>query len=111
MLRYGSVAVALVQRQVMVVQAAHTYDHGDGFLEVYTFAPFHDRVFTATAAPCARIAPGDLLTIFPDTDVFSMPARDILELPPQAFGEYHELRTRYVKRSEKLWAACKAKLR
>ncbi|THH15618.1 hypothetical protein EW146_g4886 [Bondarzewia mesenterica] len=111
MLSYGSVAVALVQRQVMVVQAIHPHDHRDRFLDVYCFTPFNERVFTTSAVPCARIASADLLTIFPSTDVFNMPAQDILELPPQAYGEFNELCARNAKKCESLWAACKAKLR
>ncbi|TFY76501.1 hypothetical protein EWM64_g7509, partial [Hericium alpestre] len=91
MLNYGSVAVALVQRQVMVVQAVRPHDQGDRYLDVYTFTPFGERVFLASNAPCARIASHDLLTIFPDADIFSMPAHDVLELPPKAFGEFNEL--------------------
>ncbi|KAA1468800.1 hypothetical protein DENSPDRAFT_834236 [Dentipellis sp. KUC8613] len=109
MLSYGSVAVALVHRQVMVVQAARPHDHRDRFLDVYTFAPFGERVFLASDAPCARIAARDVLTIFPDTDIFSMPAHDVLELPPKAFGEFSELTARNQRRYESLWAACKAK--
>ncbi|KAI0060990.1 hypothetical protein BV25DRAFT_821065 [Artomyces pyxidatus] len=111
MLSYGSVAVALVQRQVMVVQATRPHDHRDRYLDVYTFTPFGDRTFLASSAPCARIASNDLLTIFPDTDIFTMPARDVLELPPKAFGEFSELSQRNSKRHDSMWAAWKGKFR
>ena len=130
MLNYGSVAVAMVHSQVMVVQgilstsaccltrfadqsidrpAARPHDLRDRYLDVYTFAPFNDRVFLASSAPCARIASHDLLTIFPVSDVFRMPAQDILELPEKAFVEFTELSSRNQKRYESLWTAMKAK--
>jgi len=111
MLNYGSVAVALVHRQVMVVQAARPHDQRDNYLDVYTFTPFGERVFLAADAPCARIASNDLLTIFPSNDIFLMPARDILELPPKAFGEFSELCARNQKRFESIWTVWKAKMR
>ncbi|KAI0044767.1 hypothetical protein FA95DRAFT_1522488 [Auriscalpium vulgare] len=111
MLSYGSVAVALVQRQVMVVQASRPHDSRDRYLDVYTYSPFGDSVFLAADAPCARIASHDLLTIFPDTDVFEMPARDTLELPPKALAEFRELAARNQKRYETLWSAWKGKFR
>ncbi|KAF8269831.1 hypothetical protein EI94DRAFT_1798823 [Lactarius quietus] len=67
MLSYGSVAVALVQRQVMVVQASRPHDECERYLDVYTFTPSSERMFLVSDAPCARIDSNDLLTVFDTT--------------------------------------------
>ncbi|VDB88663.1 unnamed protein product [Peniophora sp. CBMAI 1063] len=115
MLSYGSVAVAIVNRQVVLVTAAHPHDQRDRYLDVYTYTSAGRGVFLATQAPCARIAAKDLLVVFPDEDAYFMPARDVLELPMQAYHEYVYLRERLVAQAQrkwherKLWAAWKGK--
>ncbi|KAH9004702.1 hypothetical protein EDB86DRAFT_3099228 [Lactarius hatsudake] len=80
MLSYGSVAVALVQRRVMVVQASRPHDECERYLDVYTFTPSSERTFLVSDAPCARIDSNDLLAVFDDDDALAIP-HDILELP------------------------------
>ncbi|KAG5650839.1 hypothetical protein H0H81_010869 [Sphagnurus paluster] len=103
MLQTGSIAVAVVQRQVMVVQATRTHARRDRFLDVHTYSPFGDCVFLASPIPNARIAPTDILTIFPTSDVTRVPEPGMLELPHQAFCEFKELSSRHQKRCESLW--------
>ncbi|KAI0272464.1 hypothetical protein BC834DRAFT_817125 [Gloeopeniophorella convolvens] len=111
MLSYGSVAVALVQRRVTVVQASRPHDQSERYLDVYTFTPSGERTFLASDAPCARIDSNDLLAVFPDDDVCTIP-HDILELPPKAYDEFSELSSRRGgKRFDATWAAWKAKFR
>ncbi|KAI0313532.1 hypothetical protein OF83DRAFT_1065353 [Amylostereum chailletii] len=109
MLKYGSVAVAIVNRQVVVVQAVRPHDHKDRYVDVYTFAPLSRGVFLAAAAPCARIPSKDILTIFPSADIFLMPARDVLELPASAYEEFRDLSARMKRRPDNLWMAWKSK--
>ncbi len=136
MLSYGSIAVARVQRRVMVVQGTHAHklfcscrsrelihrlssltasrphDMSDRFLDVYTFMPssHSGRTFAVSDVPCARINSGDLLTIFDDDDVLTIP-RDTLELPQKAYDEFSELSSRKGKRFDAVWAAWKGKFR
>jgi len=112
MLSYGSIAVALVQRRVMVVQATRPHDKCERYLDVYTFTPTSDsgRTFLVSDAPCARINSGDLLTVFDDDDAMTIP-RDTLELPQKAYDEFSELSSRRGKRFDAVWSAWKGKFR
>ncbi|KAH0582944.1 hypothetical protein J132_04584 [Termitomyces sp. J132] len=105
MLGNGNVAVAIVQRQVMVVQATRSHKRRDKYLDVHTYAPFGDRVFLSSPVPNARIVPSDILTIFPSTDQVYVPEEGMLELPQQAFSEFMELNSRHQKRCESMWSA------
>ena len=121
MLSYGSIAVALVQRRVMVVQgqlpppsiqsfshfffffaATRPHDECERYLDVYTFTPSsssetggHDghgsRTFCVSDAPCARIDSNDLLAIFDDDEDAMTIPQDVLELPQKAYDEFSEL--------------------
>ncbi|KAF9462941.1 hypothetical protein BDZ94DRAFT_1322238 [Collybia nuda] len=104
MLKNGSLAVAVVKRQVMVVQATRSHTNRDKYLDVHTYSPFGERVFLATDVPKARIARTDILTIFPSTDITRELAQGILELPQQAFFEFTELSFRHQQRCESLWS-------
>ncbi|KAI0629176.1 hypothetical protein C8Q77DRAFT_1220373 [Trametes polyzona] len=104
MLKHGSLAVAVVQRQVMVVQAARTHSQRERWVDVYTYTPFGERVFLASDVPQARIAARDILTIFPEDEGARAPTPGMLELPPQAFWEYVELSSRTQKRYEQMLA-------
>ena len=134
MLSYGSVAVALVQRRVMVVQgksavfflsvvfqvthlffvfffpASRPHDKCERYLDVYTFTPSSERMFLVSDAPCARIDSNDLLTVFDDDDALAIP-HDVLELPQKAFDEFSELSSRKNRRLDTVWAAWKGKFR
>jgi len=114
MLSYGSVAVALVQRRVMVVQASRPHDNCERYLDVYTFTPSSDnsggRTFLVSDAPCARIDSNDLLTVFDDEGVMTIP-HDVLELPQKAYDEFSELSTRRSRRLDAVWASWKCKFR
>ncbi|KAF8075067.1 hypothetical protein FPV67DRAFT_613024 [Lyophyllum atratum] len=105
MMKNGALAVAVVQRQVMIVQATRSHARRDKYLDVHTYSPFGDRVFLSSAVPKARIAPSDILTIFPSTDITRVPAQGMLELPQQAFFEFKELSHRHQERCEDLWSA------
>ncbi|KAI0305908.1 hypothetical protein B0F90DRAFT_1814746 [Multifurca ochricompacta] len=110
MLSYGSVAVALVQRRVMVVQASRPHDECERYLDVYTFTPSSDRTFLVSNVPCARIDSNDLLAVFDDDDVLTIP-HDVLELPQKAYDEFNELSSRKNRRFDAVWAAWKGKFR
>lgn len=82
------------------------------YLDVYTFMPSSDsgRTFLVSNAPCARINSGDLLAVFEDDDVLTIP-RDTLELPQKAYDEFSELSSRKGKRFDAVWTAWKGKFR
>ncbi|KAJ7257940.1 hypothetical protein B0H12DRAFT_1015113 [Mycena haematopus] len=108
MMRDGCLGVAIVSRQVMVIQAVRSHTRRDRFLDVYTFVPFGaDRIFLATDVPRARITTSDILTIFPPDDILRTrsPSPGMLELPEEAFTEFNELSLRTQKHYEKLWNA------
>ncbi|KAI0350667.1 hypothetical protein OH77DRAFT_1430657 [Trametes cingulata] len=105
MLKHGSLAVAVVQRQVMIVQAARTHGQRERWVDVYTYTPFGERVFLASAVPQARISSRDILTIFPEDEGVREPTTGMLELPPQAFWEFVELSSRTQKHYEQLFSA------
>ncbi|KAI9511592.1 hypothetical protein F5148DRAFT_1170276 [Russula earlei] len=116
MLSYGSVAVALVQRRVMVVQASRPHDMCERYLDVYTFTPSSDtrsngRTFLASESPCARINSNDLLTVFDDGEGGLTIPHDVLELPQKAYDEFSELSSRKSKRFDSMWSAWKGKFR
>ncbi|KAI0726708.1 hypothetical protein C8Q72DRAFT_844238 [Fomitopsis betulina] len=102
MLTQGDVAVALVQKQVMIVQGARTHTLRDRWLDVHIFSPFGDRLFLASAVTSARILSTDILTIFPSDDAVHLPAEGILELHPKAFSEFMELQAHVQKKYEQL---------
>ncbi|KAI0731283.1 hypothetical protein C8Q76DRAFT_587633, partial [Earliella scabrosa] len=102
-LKHGSLAVAIVQRQVMIVQAARTHSQRERWVDVYTYTPFGERVFLASPVPQARIASRDVLAILPTGDAPREPTVGMLELPPNAFTEYMELSSRTQKRHEQLF--------
>ncbi|KAF8498659.1 hypothetical protein F5888DRAFT_1802825 [Russula emetica] len=112
MLSYGSIAVARVQRRVMVVQATRPHDKYEEYLDVYIFMPssVSGRTFLVSDVPCARINSDDLLTVFDDDDVLTIP-RDTLELPQKAYDEFSELSSRKGKRFDAVWASWKGKFR
>ncbi|KAF8889367.1 hypothetical protein BD779DRAFT_341451 [Infundibulicybe gibba] len=62
MMDHGTLAVAIVKRQVMVVQATRSHTRRDRYLDVHTYSPFGERVFLASEVPSARIASTDILT-------------------------------------------------
>ncbi|KAL4063169.1 hypothetical protein V8B97DRAFT_1955840 [Scleroderma yunnanense] len=101
----GTVAIALVQRQVMIIQATQSHTHSDRWLDVYTYVPFGDRLFLASAVPQARIASADLLGVFP----FRTPTTDMIELPEYAYQEFLELSAKHQLRYENMWRRWKAK--
>ncbi|KAH9967289.1 hypothetical protein BC827DRAFT_1123491 [Russula dissimulans] len=115
MLSYGSVAVAIVQRRVMVVQSSRPHDKGERYLDVYTFTPSSDtgrRTFLVSDAPCARISSDDLLTVFDDEDDGLTIPHDVLELPQKAYDEFNVLSSRKSnRRFDAVWASWKGKFR
>jgi len=114
MLSYGSVAVAIVQRRVMVVQSSRPHDKSERYLDVYTFTTTNDagRTFLVSDAPCARITSDDLLAVFDDEDDGLTIPHDVLELPQKAYDEFNVLSSRKnSKRFDAVWAAWKGKFR
>ncbi|KAG6331697.1 hypothetical protein ID866_7393 [Astraeus odoratus] len=103
----GTVAIALVQRQVMIIQATQSRTRADRWLDVYTYVPFGDRVFLASPVPQARIASSDLLVLFP----FRTPTTDMIELPEQAYQKFLELSAKHRLKYENMWRGWKAKRR
>ncbi|KAH9940946.1 uncharacterized protein BXZ73DRAFT_88613 [Epithele typhae] len=121
MLEHGSLAVAVVQRQVMIVEAAHAHGARDAWVDVYTYTPLGARVFLASPVPQARIAARDVLAVLPAEDAGAArrgggggggdsggAGAGMLELPPHAFSEYLELSTRAASRHEQLFRAAAA---
>ncbi|KAF5361921.1 hypothetical protein D9756_002625 [Leucocoprinus leucothites] len=128
MLNHGAIAVAIVKRQVMVVQAARTHTKRDKYIDVQTYSPFGERIFLASEVPSARIAASDILSVF-NNDVLSMSPGSssssllsleeeeegvtvgpgMIELPPQAFSQYLAYSERQQKRFEDMWCAWTAK--
>ncbi|KAG9312929.1 hypothetical protein JVU11DRAFT_6363 [Chiua virens] len=105
-MNHGTVAIALVQHKVMIIQAARSHSRHDHWLDVYTYTPFGERLFLASPVPQARIAPSDLLVVFP----FRTPTSDMIELPEQAYQEYLELSARHQRKHENLWRRWKARM-
>lgn len=119
----GSIAVALVKNQVMIVQgdsrllmvyplsttdldgiAARTHTKREKYLDVHTYTPFGERVFLASDIPSARISSSDLLKVLPLEDN-RLVTQGMLELPKKAYSQYMELNSRHQKRYESLWSA------
>ncbi|KAF9526117.1 hypothetical protein CPB83DRAFT_858369 [Crepidotus variabilis] len=100
----GSLAVAIVRNQVMIVQAAREHTKRDKFVDVRTYTPFGAGVFLASEVPSARIASSAILTVLPpventDTD------QGMLELSEPSFSRFIEHSSRHTKRHESLWNA------
>jgi len=132
-MKNGSLAVAIVHRQVVVVKAVRSHTKRDRLLDVCTFTPIGDRLFIASDFPNARIPASDILTIFPFeyTPVASSTPQPItltasassetlieevtptpesiivemLELPHKAFTEFQHLCFRNQEQCDKLWVS------
>ncbi|TFK39422.1 hypothetical protein BDQ12DRAFT_649878 [Crucibulum laeve] len=109
MLKNGTFAVAVVKRQVVVVQASRSHTKRDKYIDVQTYSLFGERVFLASDVPSARISNSDILTVFPLSEKPPSASQGILELPQQAFSQFIELSSNHQKRSESLWSAWLAK--
>ncbi|KAI6044250.1 hypothetical protein EDC04DRAFT_2561592 [Pisolithus marmoratus] len=104
-MNHGTVAVALVQRQVMIIQACRSHARHDRWLDVHTYVPFGDRLFLASPVPYARIASSDLLAIFP----LRTPTTDMIELSEQGYQEFLGLSTKHQLKYENMWRRSKAR--
>ena len=95
-----------------VLTASRPHDQCERYLDVYTFTPSTrtGRTFLVSDAPCVRINSGDLLAVFDDDDVLTIP-HDTLELPQKAYDEFSELSSRKGKRFDAVWASWKGKFR
>ncbi|TDL23687.1 hypothetical protein BD410DRAFT_786944 [Rickenella mellea] len=109
MLYKGDVAVASVQGQVMVVQAAKSYSKRDQALDVYIYQPFGSRVFISPQTPLARISPRDIFTIFTASDGFRPTDLGMLELTQHAYAEFVELSSYNQHKIDAMWNQLKAK--
>jgi len=104
-LEAGMLAVAIVQQQVVVVQATRHHAARDSYVEVITFRHFANRTFVAESPAC-RISSRDLVAVFSRSDVAGarMYERGMLELPAEAFTEFVEISTINQRRMDKRWA-------
>jgi len=111
MLNNGAVAIAVVRRQVMLVQAARAHTKRDKYIDVQTYSPFGECVFLASETPSARIAASDILSVLdPSTQVPLLEdSPGMIELPPHMFSEYLAHSERQQKRFENMWCAWTAK--
>jgi len=110
----GCLAVAMVQRQVTVIQASRSHNLREAWLDVHTFMPFGSNVFLPSPVPQARISASDILTIFPTSDKVnceSAPMGGMLELSTQAYEEFIELSSRMQKKYERLFNVWSRKAR
>ncbi|KAI0825848.1 hypothetical protein BC629DRAFT_1276634 [Irpex lacteus] len=106
MMEHGCLAVAMVQRQVMIVQASRSHNSREAWLDVHTFMPFGSNVFLPSPVPQARISSSDILTIFPSSDKLAHESafgNDVLEISPRAYEEFVELSSRMQKKYERLF--------
>jgi len=132
MMKHGSLAVAIVHRQVVVVKAVRSHTKRDRFLDVCTFTPIGNSLFIASDFPNARIPSSDILTIFPfeytpspasatqqsitltssassetlieeDSQSPESIMVEMLELPSGAFAEFQQLCSRNQEQCDKLW--------
>ncbi|KAF9786402.1 hypothetical protein BJ322DRAFT_1005593 [Thelephora terrestris] len=112
-MKNGSLAVAIVHRQVVVVKAVRSHTKRDRFFDVCTFTPIGDSLFIASDFPNARIPSSDILTVFPFEYTPSASATqqsisitvEMLELPPIAFAEFQQLCSRNQEQCDKLWTS------
>jgi len=132
-MKNGSLAVAIVHRQVVVVKAVRSHTKRDRLLDVCTFTPIGDRLFIASDFPNARIPASDIFTIFPFEYTFAASATpqqitltssassetlieedilapesitvEMLELPSKAFAEFQQLCSRNQEQCDKLWVS------
>ncbi|KAI0084459.1 hypothetical protein BDY19DRAFT_898485 [Irpex rosettiformis] len=113
-MEHGCLAVAMVQRQVMIVQASRSHSSRETWLDVHTFMPFGSNVFLPSPVPEARIPSSDVLTIFTMNDKLtteSIFGNDMLEVSPRAYKEFLELSSRTQKKYERLFAVWSKKSR
>ncbi|KAK2465676.1 hypothetical protein APHAL10511_002220 [Amanita phalloides] len=109
----GTIAIAMVKRQVMIVQTVRPHTKHDTHIDVHAYAPFGERVFIATSVPEARIPASHVLAVVvapsppPRTDEESVDAvtQDMLELSCKAFAEYRKISLRHQKKYERMWSA------
>jgi len=133
-MKTGSLAVAIVHRQVVVVKAVRSHSKRDHLLDVCTFTPIGDRLFIASDFPNARIPASDILTIFPfeytpsasttpqpitltsstssetliEDSAIHAPESitvEMLELPSGAFAKFQQLCSRNQEQRDKLWVS------
>ncbi|KAK7687936.1 hypothetical protein QCA50_009155 [Cerrena zonata] len=101
----GCFAVAMVQRQVMLVKAINLYSRRDDLLHVHMFVPFGQRTFLLSPVPQARISPRDLLTIFCANDIIAIDAQGAVDLSAKAYAEFVELGKMMQEKYEKMFSA------
>jgi len=131
-MKNGTLAVAIVQHQVMVVRAIRSHTKRDNLLEVCTYTPIGDCLFLSKDHSNARISRSDILLIFPfqssSTNHNSQPTitmnsscdtlinsdedfahsaltYEMLELPSSSLSQFLDLCERNQKRHEELWVA------
>lgn len=102
----GTVAIAMVKRQIMIVQAARQHTKQERYLDVHTYAPFGERVFLASNVPDARISSSDILAVLssPLKDQACALSQGMLELSQQGFSEYIKHSERHQKKYERMWS-------
>lgn len=123
----GTVAVAMVKRQVVIVQGSHYFlstliyvplilpitavrhhTKHDKYVDVHTYAPFGERVFIASNVPDARIPASDVLAVLASpgqAEAVHPVAQGMLELSYRAFSDYMKLSMSRQKKHERMWSA------
>ena len=123
----GTVAVAMVKRQVMIVQGSrhsltHIYPQSyiasiaavrhhtkhDKYIDVHAYAPFGERIFIASNVPDARIPASDVLAVIASpgqAEAVHPVAQGMLELSYRAFSDYMKLSISHQKKYERMWSA------
>jgi len=118
MMKHGSFAVAVVQRQVVVVQAAQSQGKRDKYVSVNTYFPFGgDGLFVTSPLPSpSRIASSDVLRVISEdgeSDSCSLMSDDgvdicdegMIKLPACLLQEFASLTAKQAKKNERAWTA------
>lgn len=102
--------VVKFSKLISSIPAVRYHDSTARFIDVHTFVPLGDRIFTSVDTMSARISSKDVLALFP-INAYDMVATMTgeLELPEKAFMQYESLRMRNMQRSEGLWSSWKTK--
>ncbi|KAF8492504.1 hypothetical protein JB92DRAFT_2751628 [Gautieria morchelliformis] len=102
----GTLAVAVVSHEVVLVEAARSQSTQERIVDVFVFRHFGHRAFLADPSrPRTRIPAGDLLCVLPSADAARCPLTGMLELPKLAYGEYAECNKRHQNRVAHVWGA------
>jgi len=116
MIDEGTLALATIQRKVVVVRAIKSHAYSDRSLDVLVYLPFGERLFITPPNVHGRrvkIPSKDLLFIFSASDYPNSTDPEMIELPPKAYDEYVELTAMNRRKLDLLWSQlnCPLKIR